>query len=175
MSIFLKYIMLILFSFGLVLNAEIIKMEDGSCYERQGNINYITPCPRKKNPNLKEVKQPTEAGELKVDGQAIEKSNKCLFKIGEFSTEFLELKANADNRISCDDSREYINTMSLGYDASLKYNKVKIGDLVVKKGLFKCRVGLYYGDFMTIGLMYGDRLMCDDFMVYHTRSNRRRY
>ena len=109
----MKYIMLLSVSLGLGLNAEIIKMEDGTCYERQGKINYITPCPRKKNPNLKKVEEPIEAG------QATGKSKKCLFKIGEFSTEFLELKAEAENRISCDGSREYIDMMSLGYDTSL--------------------------------------------------------
>ncbi len=171
MNLMGRYILLLV-SLGLGLNAEIIKMEDGTCYERQGKINYITPCPRKKNPNLKKVEEPIGVGQAIENGQERGKSKKCLFKIGEFSTEFLELKAEAENRISCDGSREYIDMMSLGYDTSLKNNKVKIGDLIVKKGLFRCRVGLYYGDFMTIGYMSGDRLMCDDFMVYHTRSRR---
>lgn len=161
-------IILLLSSLTLGIQAEIVKMEDGSCYERQGKINYVTPCPRKKNPNLKEIVQPAKEAQTAVE------NNNCLFKIGEFSVKFLELEKEANNRVSCGDSREYINMMSLGYDVSLKNNKVKIGDLVIKKGLSRCQVGLYYGDFMSIGLMYGDRLMCDDFMVYHTRINRGR-
>ena len=141
---------------SLFVYAEIVTMNDGSCYERKGKMNYIVPCPKKKTP---EISDPMPS---------VEKNEKCLFKIGEYEVQYLKPQSQEDNTISCSDSRHYIDTMSLGYDTSLKTNKTKIGDLVVKKGLSKCAVELYHGDFMTIGLMSGDRLMCDNFMVYHS-------
>ncbi len=136
-------------------------MDDGSCYERRGNMNYIVPCAKKKSSEV--------PGQISSDAvSSAEKNKKCLFRTGEYEVQYLKPQSKSDDTISCSDSRHYIDTMSLGYDKSLKTNKVKIGDLVVKKGLSRCAVELYHGDFMTIGLMSGDRLMCDNFMVYHS-------
>lgn len=142
---------------SLFLYAEIVTMEDGTCYERKGKMNYIVPCVKKKAP------------EPLASVPSVEKNGKCLFRIGGYEVQYLQpQKTKSDHKISCIDSRHYIDTMSPGYDKSLKANKTKIGDLVVKKGLLKCAIELYHGDFMTIGLMSGDRLMCDNFMVYHS-------
>ena len=157
LGVTLKYTLFFLIS--LFIYAEIVTMEDGSCYERKGNMNYIVPCVTKKTPETPE------------SVPSVEKNEKCLFRIGEYEVQYLKFQSKSDNTVSCGDSRHYIDTMSLGYDKSLKTNKIKIGDLVVKKGLSKCVVELYHGDFMTIGLMSGDRLMCDNFMVYHSTAN----
>ena len=162
----MRYIIILLFCTGLY--AEIVKMDDGSCYERKGKLNYITPCPSKKPP------KETKTAQGNHTGQSAGVDQKCLFKIGDYSAEYLKSKTADGEAVSCGDSREYIDAMSLGYDASLKKNKLKIGDVIVKKGLAKCKVELYYGDYMTIGFMSGDRLMCDDFMVHHGRLNSRR-
>ena len=148
------------FLISLFVYAEIVTMEDGTCYERRGNMNYVAPCEKKKN-----SKTPDE---VSFDpASPVEKNKNCLFKIGEYKVQYLKPQSQNNDIISCSDSRHYIDTMNLGYDKSLKTNKTKIGDVVVRKGLSKCTVELYYGDFMTIGLMSGDRLMCDNFMVYH--------
>ena len=144
------------FFISIFVYAEIVTMEDGTCYERKGKMNYIVPCVKEKTP---ETPDPMPS---------VKKNKKCLFRIGEYEVQYLEPQSKSDNTISCSDSRHYIDTMNLGYDKSLKTNKIKIGDLIVKSGLSKCAVELYHGDFMTIGLMSGDRLMCDNFMVYHS-------
>ncbi len=141
--------------------AEIVTMEDGTCYERRGNMNYVAPCVKAKTPGT-----PGQASS--EPASSVEKNKKCLFKIGEYEVQYLKPQSQNDDTISCSDSRHYVDTMNLGYDKSLKTNKIKIGDVVVRKGLSKCTVELYHGDFMTIGLMSGDRLMCDNFMVYHS-------
>jgi hypothetical protein len=133
-------------------------MEDGKCYEQKGKIYYVVPCAKPKN--LVE-----ETGE-----SVAAKKDKCLFKLGKYSVKYQKPQIENENIISCEDSLHYIETMTLGYDRSLKTNKIKIGDLIVKSGLSTCKVVLYYGDFMTVGLMSGDRLMCDNFMVYHATS-----
>ena len=158
----MKFLIIVLL--GSLLQADIVKMEDGNCYERKGKISYIAPCPTIKKKSS-ETKQAEQSQRL---GGTSEGSGKCFLKIEGYSVEFVKPKVGNANTISCGDSQEYFNAMSLGYDKSLKKNKVKIGDIVVKKGLSKCFVELYYGDFMTIGFMSGDRFMCDDFMVYHS-------
>ncbi|MEA3417764.1 MAG: hypothetical protein U9Q90_00015 [Campylobacterota bacterium] len=137
--------------------ADIVTMDDGKCYERKGSMSYIVPCPQEET-----VKQKPKA----------DKKENCIFKIGKYSIQYLESKSKNDNNVSCDDSLQYIKTMHLVYDKSLSTNKTKIGDLVVKKGLSECNIQLYYGDFLTIGLMSGDRLSCDDFMIYHSRAGK---
>ena len=138
-------------------------MEDGTCYERRGNMNYVAPCKQKKSPKTSDE---TSQNSL----SSVEQDKKCFFKIGEYKVQYLKPQSENDDVISCSDSRQYIDTMSLGYDKSLKTNKTKIGDVVVRKGLSKCTVELYHGDFMTIGLMSGNRLMSDNFMVYHSTT-----
>lgn len=154
LGVTLKYSLFFLIS--LFIYAEIVVMEDGSCYERKGNMNFIVPCATKKTPETPE------------SVSSVDKNEKCFFRIGEYEVQYLKPQSKNDNVISCSDSRHYIDTMNLGYDTSLKTNKTKIGDVVVRKGLSKCAVELYHGDFMTIGLMSGDRLMCDNFMIYHS-------
>ena len=159
------------FLISIAVYAEIVTMEDGTCYERRGNMNYVAPC--------KKAKTPETPGQASSDStSSAEKNKKCLFKIGEYEVQYLKPKLQNNETISCSDARYYIDTMNLGYDKSLKTNKSKIGDIVIRKRLSKCAVELYHGDFMTIGLMSGDRLMCDNFMVYHstigaTRGRRR--
>ena len=158
----MKYSLFFLIS--LLAYAEIVTMDDGICYERRGKMNYVTPCAKKKTFN---APGHSSSGAL----PSVEKNEKCLFRIGEYEVQYLGIQSQSGNVISCNDSRHYIDTMNLGYDKSLKTNKIKIGDVVVRKGLSKCAVELYHGDFMTIGLMSGDRLMCDNFMVYHSTAN----
>ncbi len=155
----MKYSLFLFIS--LFVYAEIVTMEDGTCYERRGNMNYVAPCVKAKTPKSPE-------GVSSDPASSVEKNKKCLFKIGEYEVQYLKPQSQNDDTISCSDSRHYVDTMNLGYDKSLKTNKIKIGDVVVRKGLSKCTVELYHGDFMTIGLMSGDRLMCDNFMVYHS-------
>jgi hypothetical protein len=136
--------------------AEIVTMDDGKCYERKGSINYIVPCPAAKQ--TADPKPPT----AKKEG--------CTFKIGEYNIEYL--KSKNGSKLSCDDSLKYIKTMHLGYDKSLSTNKTGIGNLVVRRGLSECTIQLYSGNFLTIGLMSGDRYTCDDFMVFHSQAGK---
>ena len=155
-----------------LLPAEITKMEDGHCYESKGKMRYIAPCPRVE----KKISDPEQMKRSETTGEASGEGGKCLLKIEGYGAEFVKTKVTRS--VSCSDAQEYFDTMSLGYDKSLKNNKIKIGEIIVKKRLSKCVIALYYGDFMTIGLMAGDRLMCDDFMIYHSMlgsRSRRRY
>lgn len=145
---------------GLLAYADNIIMEDGKCYEQKGKINYIVPCPKKTS---------TPSGKPESHS---EKKEGCLFKLGQYNVEFINSKSKKTKTVSCDDSLMYIKSMHLGYDKSLSAHKIKIGDLVVSKGLSECAIGLYHGDFLTIGFMSGDRLLCDDFMVYHAQAGK---
>ncbi|HHD72947.1 MAG TPA: hypothetical protein ENL02_03450 [Epsilonproteobacteria bacterium] len=156
----MKAIILVCLSLMSFVSAERVMMEDGKCYEQKGKIYYIIPCAKESSP----AEEPGES--------AIAKKEKCLFTLGKYSVKYQKPQEENEDIISCADSLHYIETMILGYDKSLKTNKIKIGDLVVKSGLSKCEVELYYGDFITVGLMSGDRLMCDNFMVYHSTSGR---
>ena len=146
---------------------EIVTGEDGKCYEKDGKMYYIVPCSEKKiaenNTNTTDSKHSATNGT---------KKEKCVYRLGEYRIAYHGLPADNEYAISCEDSLSYIKTMALGYEKQLKINKVGIGNLSVKKGLSKCDIALYYGDFITVGLMSGDRLMCDNFMVYQSSLNR---
>ncbi len=143
---------------------EIVTGEDGKCYEQDGKMYYIVPCNEKKT-----AESATDSGDSATNEI---KKEKCVYRLGEYRVVYHGLPAGNENVISCEDSLSYIKTMVLGYDKQLKINKVGIGNLSVKKGLSKCDIALYYGDFITVGLMSGDRLMCDNFMVYQSSLNR---
>jgi hypothetical protein len=93
-----------------------------------------------------------------------------VFRLGEF--EITYLKPKKGDGVSCVDAQHYIPRLNLGYAPSLKPNKKTIGRLVVKRALSTCKVEIYYGDFITVGLMSGDRLMCDDLMAYFSYIQR---
>jgi len=153
----LKYFLFIfitLFAF-----ADIVELEDGTCYEQRGKMNYIAPCPSKKPPEPVQESQPYQAD---VEPQ---QKGECLFRLGEFQVQYLKPRKGEGEGVSCVDAQHYIDRINLGYDTSLKKNKKYIGKMIVKRALAHCNVEIYYGDFITIGLMSGDRLMCDDFMV----------
>jgi len=158
MGVLLKAIIFLCLSLLTFVSAETVTMEDGKCYEQKGKIYYVVPCTKQKSP----AEEPEES--------AVTKKEKCLFKLGKYSVKYQKPQEENENIISCEDSLHYIETMILGYDKTLKINKIKIGNLIVKSGLSKCEVELYYGDFITVGLMSGDRLMCDNFMIYHSTS-----
>ncbi len=147
---------------AIVANAEIIKMDDGTCYERKGKMNYIVPCPSKK-PAKSDTAETAQA----PDGE-------CVFRVGEYEMRYIEPRPEEGEGVSCIDAQHYIDRVNLGYDKSLKINKKKIGRLIARRALSKCNVELYYGDFLTVGIMSGDRLMCDDLMAYFSVIGRSR-
>jgi hypothetical protein len=144
-------------------NAKIVKMDDGSCYEREGKMNYIVPCPTKKKPEVRQE----DSGAAGIAG-----SGDCRFRIGTYEMRYIPPKKGEG--VSCIDAQEYIDRVNLNYDKTLKKRKKNIGTLIAKRALSKCRIDLYYGDFLTIGLMSGDRLMCDDLMADFPLLKRRR-
>ena len=152
----LKYFLILCIS--LFALADIIEMEDGTCYEQKGKMNYIVPCPSKKSPEAAQQAQEMQTAEPKEGG-------KCLFRMGEYQIHYLKPERDPDSGVSCIDAQQYVGRINLGYDKSLKINKKYIGKLIVRRALSTCNVEIYYGDFITIGLMSGDRLMCDSFMV----------
>ena len=147
------FVFITLFAF-----ADIVEMEDGTCYEQRGKMNYIAPCPSKKPPEPAQESQSDQTVEPQQKG-------KCLFRLGEYQVQYLKPSKTESGGVSCVDAQQYIDRINLGYDSSLKKNKKYIGKMIVKRALAQCNVEIYYGDFITIGLMSGDRLMCDDFMV----------
>ena len=148
----MKYYLILIFM--VFTNAEIVKMDDGNCYEKKGKMNFIVPCPVEKKQQPK-----NDTGGM----QPNQNSGKCTFRVGTYEIEYV--KPEKGEGVSCVDAQNYIHSVNLNYDKSLKKNKKNIGKLIVKRALSKCNVDIYYGDFITIGLMSGDRLMCDDLMA----------
>jgi len=138
--------------------ADIVKMEDGTCYEQKGKMHYIVPCPSKKSHEPTEEPQGAHAVNP-------EEGNQCVFRMGEYQIRYVKPERDPESGVSCIDAQQYIGRINLGYDTSLKVNKKNIGKLIVKRALSTCNVVIYYGDFITVGLMSGDRLMCDNLMV----------
>ena len=165
----LKYFLLICIS--LFATADIVEMEDGTCYEKKGKMHYIVPCPTAKRPENGQKSQ-------EVQPEGLQKREKCIFRIGEYQLHYIRPEQDPDSGVSCIDAQHFIGKINPGYDKSLKQNKKYIGKLIVRRALSTCRVEIYYGDFITIGLMSGDRLMCDSFMVDLPRianTGKRRY
>ena len=165
MGVLLKIILLLSLSFFAF--ADIVKLEDGSCYEQRGKMNFVVPCPSKRSPEPEQRR----STQRQIEEQ---ESGRCLFRLGMYQVEYLKPEGGRAEGVSCIDAQHYIDRINLGYDPSLKKNKKNIGKLIVKRALSHCRVEIYYGDFITIGLMSGDRLMCDDFMVDLPSIGRRR-
>lgn len=88
--------------------------------------------------------------------------------MGLYAIEYKKISKDSAVAIDCDDSLVYVKGMFLGYEKSLSTNKQKLGDLRIKRGFSTCDVELYYGDYISIGVMSGDESMCNDFMVYHS-------
>ncbi len=141
--------------------AEIVEMDDGTCYEQKGKMLYVAPCPSHKRAEAAVESQPQPEQESSVP----EPKGECFFRLGEYQVKYLKPSNGQGEGVSCIDAQHYIDRINLGYDSSLKKNKKYIGKMIIKRALSQCNVEIYYGDFITIGLMSGDRLMCDDFMV----------
>ncbi|MEA3491211.1 MAG: hypothetical protein U9R27_04855 [Campylobacterota bacterium] len=163
----MKYIILLLISISAY--AEILTMEDGKCYERKGSMNYIVPC-EKKIPSRHKYTEKRPTDEKYRDQQSTEekKEEECILKIAGYTLKFIDDNSAVEDKILCDDSIQYIKTMFLGYDKSLCNNKKKIGKVIARKGFSQCSIELYADNFVTIGLMSGDRHTCDDFMISHS-------
>ena len=156
---------------SLFATADIVKMEDGRCYEQKGKMHYIVPCP-----TVKSHEAGQESQKVQVSGP--QKGEACVFRMGEYQLRYIRPKQNPEGGVSCIDAEHFIGKINPGYDTSLKINKKYIGKFIVKRALSTCKVEIYYGDFITIGLMSGDRLMCDSFMVDLPRianGGKRRY
>lgn len=153
----------------LSLYAEIV-MDNGQCFEKKGNMNYIVPC--KKQTVTPDVISPSTAmntqNDIPKEIVSQTKKNGCQFKIGRYAIEYTHTIENSRENIACDDTLQYIKSMFLGYEKTLSINKKKLGDLIVKRGFSSCNIELYFGDYISIGLMSGDKNMCNDFMVYHS-------
>ncbi len=142
----MRYLLLLI---ALVLQAETIKMEDGQCYEKVGKMHYVTPCPK--------------------ESEAHTEERSCVYTLGEYRLEYLKPTSSAKKALDCDALLENIKSMHLVYETSLITDKVKIAAIQVKYQESLCKVELYSGDFIYVGLMSGDQLVCNGFMEYHSR------
>lgn len=153
----------------LSLYAEIV-MDNGQCFDRKGNMNYIVPCPSKANLAKQREQQSVENKEPNT----LTQSNPCITPLGRYNIEYKSTPLNDATEISCIHAKEYINSMFLGYTKSLSNSKQKIGELMVKRGFSHCRIELYYGEYITVGIMHGDKNMCNDFMAFHAQKRDKR-
>ncbi|SFV63990.1 hypothetical protein MNB_SV-6-250 [hydrothermal vent metagenome] len=158
------FLLISILSYGKIINI------DGQCFEQKGNMNLVVPCPSEGKVTIEQKQLPQE--NTNENSSHTDDSSKCLFTIGKYSLEYKNSDAADGEGLSCDGSLEYIKSMFLGYEKSLSINKKKIGDIVVKKGFSKCNVELFYGDYISIGIMSGDRNMCNDFMADQSRAKK---
>jgi len=155
----------------LLLNISIyaqVVMDNGQCFERKGNMNYIVPCRKQNISDMKPTVDTNSNQIIKTTQENKKESNRCHMMMGLYSIEYKNSLTDTQNILSCSDSMEYIKSMFLGYEKSLSQSKKKIGEVVVKRGFSTCNIELYYGEYISIGLMSGDENMCNDFMAYHS-------
>jgi len=144
--------------------AEVVKMDDGKCYEKKGKIFYIAPCPK-----IEEKTENTMTASAADNVPKESEEEMCRFTVGPYRLVYAEYPLKKKMDISCDDALQNIKAMVLGYDESLRKRKSKIADLTIRNGVSKCRIGLFYGEYLMVGIMSGDKPLCNDFMVYHSR------
>jgi len=157
------FLLISILSYGKIINV------DGQCFEQKGHMNFVVPCPKEESVTMEP--QHKAQGGAKSSNSDIQNSG-CIFTIGKYSVEYKNNDAVDGEGLSCDGSLEYIKSMFLGYEKSLSINKKKIGDIVVRKGFSKCNIELFYGDYISIGIMRGDTNMCNDFMADHARAKK---
>jgi len=151
----MRYLLFVL-AFG-VLRAEIVKMEDGQCYEQHGKMHYVTPCPKEKRSDQKQQSAQSE------------EDNACRYSLGEYQIKQVSSSASQEGQSGCDRLLEHIKSMHLVYETSLITDKEKIATMQVRFKESLCKVELYSGDFIYVGLMSGDQLVCNGFMEYHSQ------
>ncbi len=153
----------------LSLYAEIV-MDNGQCFERKGNMNYIVPCPSKRDV----VQKRQQRSVASIEQNSVMQDNPCITTLGKYTIEYKSQPIKSATEISCVDAKEYIHSMFLGYEKSLTIGKQKIGELMVKRGFSHCNITLYYGEYITVGIMDGDKNMCNDFMAFHAQKRDKR-
>ena len=161
----MKIIMILLLNISIY--AQVV-MENGECFERKGNMNYIVPCKQQNISDMKPTIDIDSNQNIRTAHDNNGESGRCHMTMGPYSIEYKNSSKDTKNLLSCSDSMEYVKDMFLGYEKSLSQSKKRIGEVIVKRGFSTCNIELYYGEYIAIGLMSGDENMCNDFMSYHT-------